>query len=595
VAVESKLPQVNSTISQTPPVIGKNDICIVIPYYNHGNYLSLMIEKLALFGLPLLIVDDGSTAADAAQAHALRDRYDNLELLTHDCNTGKGSAVITGIIRASERNFQYVLQIDADNQHNTSDVPKFVELSQRNPDHLILGKPVFGPDAPLERRYCRQLCNIMVWLQTASYAAQDGMFGFRIYPIRPVLTLHRERAFSKRMGFDTEVIIRLMQSGTPALSIPTTVTYRQNGVSHFRYFRDNIALVRLHVELIIRRLGYLLTSRTLSLFSTKAKVTSSDGGQLQQAWHTKSERGSIWGLQLLLYLGNIAGQKPLLLLLRPVVYYFILTDPTSRQASQDYLKRITKLNPILSTITPYQHLLYYAESLVRSVFTWDALAKNTAILKPPTGSLKQLSVRLRSGRGGVILGAHFGQLETMRARYAHVVDINITPLMYLKNSHRYRTFLKSICPQAAENVIHIEEITPATIIELQARIKKGDYIAIHADRLAVSHTPGSKNLEASNRATVEVEFLGEKIMLPAGPFLLAYLLESDILSIFNYYNSNGEEIFQFKDLPSRGSLKRQAYIQLTAQEYATELTKACLAAPLHWFNFYDYFGSNDLK
>jgi hypothetical protein len=63
------------------------------------------------------------------------------------------------------------------------------------------------------------------------------------------------------MDFDCEVLVRLHWRGVPIVSLPTRVTYPQDGVSHFRVWLDNVLISRMHALLflgMLRRLPWLL-------------------------------------------------------------------------------------------------------------------------------------------------------------------------------------------------------------------------------------------------------------------------------------------------------------------------------------------------
>jgi hypothetical protein len=62
----------------------------------------------------------------------------------------------------------------------------------------------------------------------------------------------------RRFDFDTEAVVRLSWRGVRAIHLPAPVRYfraEQGGVSHFRYGRDNLLLVGMHLRLLA---GFLL-------------------------------------------------------------------------------------------------------------------------------------------------------------------------------------------------------------------------------------------------------------------------------------------------------------------------------------------------
>jgi SAM-dependent methyltransferase len=80
-------------------------------------------------GLPCLLVDDGSHEACATVLRSLAQRQ-GVDLLRLDINQGKGGAMLAGFAEAAARGYSHVFQIDADGQHDTADLPRFVEAAR---------------------------------------------------------------------------------------------------------------------------------------------------------------------------------------------------------------------------------------------------------------------------------------------------------------------------------------------------------------------------------------------------------------------------------------------------------------------------------
>jgi glycosyltransferase involved in cell wall biosynthesis len=235
--------------------------CIVIPYYRHERAIGALIERLRPYGLPCWIVDDGSGGEAARVVRELAQAEPEwLRLLVLPRNSGKGVAVMSGCEAAAAAGFSHALQIDADGQHDTTDIPRLLEQASQQPLAVVTGIPRYDDSVPKLRFYGRYLTHILVWLHTLSFDIVDSMCGFRIYPLPPALALWRRGVIGRRMDFDTSILVRLHWAGVAVLSVPTPVTYPVDGVSHFRYFRDNLGMVRMHLTLL---LGMLLRAPLL--------------------------------------------------------------------------------------------------------------------------------------------------------------------------------------------------------------------------------------------------------------------------------------------------------------------------------------------
>ena len=125
--------------------------CLLIPIFDHGARIGAVVEALARFELPCLVVDDGSGAATREVLGALEDRHAFLEVHHRKQNGGRGAALKTGYRRAAQRGFTHVLQLDADGQHDPGDVPRFDRaLSFEQALHELLTQPAEGEEHAFE-------------------------------------------------------------------------------------------------------------------------------------------------------------------------------------------------------------------------------------------------------------------------------------------------------------------------------------------------------------------------------------------------------------------------------------------------------------
>lgn len=239
--------------------------CIIIPVFNHGPTLSDVLAQLEPFGLPVILVDDGSDADTADTLQQLATSHpQRITLYRRPDNGGKGAAVMDGLRQARQHGFSHALQIDADGQHHSADLPRFLEAARANPDALITGTPEYDDSVPKGRLYGRYLTHVWVWINTLSLDIRDSMCGFRVYPLAPTLAIIDRTALGKRMEFDCEILVRLHWQGTPIINLSTAVQYPENGLSHFRLLKDNLLISKMHALLffgMLIRLPWILGRR----------------------------------------------------------------------------------------------------------------------------------------------------------------------------------------------------------------------------------------------------------------------------------------------------------------------------------------------
>lgn len=225
--------------------------CLVIPVYNHERALPATLARLRGYGLPCLLVDDGSAPAAAAVLDDIAAAEAGWVTLLHrPRNGGKGAAVKDGFSWALAHGYSHAVQIDADGQHDCADLPALLDAAHREPGAVIAGRPLFDDSIPPSRFYGRYLTHALVWLETLSLDIEDSMCGFRIYPLAAVAALLERHHIGDHMDFDTDILVRLHWAGTAVRQLPVRVHYPADGISNFRLFRDNVLMVLLHIRLI---------------------------------------------------------------------------------------------------------------------------------------------------------------------------------------------------------------------------------------------------------------------------------------------------------------------------------------------------------
>ncbi|MBV1932772.1 MAG: glycosyltransferase family 2 protein, partial [Porticoccaceae bacterium] len=142
--------------------------CIIVPVYNHEQAITATMAHLLTAQLPIILVDDGSDPVCAKTLQKLASDNPSTEIIRLPTNRGKGGALKVGLKEAEIQGFSHALQIDADGQHATKDVPRFLAMGQNKPAALICGCPIYDISVPAHRYYARYLTHIWVWINSLS-------------------------------------------------------------------------------------------------------------------------------------------------------------------------------------------------------------------------------------------------------------------------------------------------------------------------------------------------------------------------------------------------------------------------------------------
>lgn len=553
--------------------------CVLIPCYNHGVMMSRVLARLQPFGLPCIVVDDGSDDATRDELARLAAENSNLALIRLPVNAGKGAAVLRGMQAAADAGFSHAVQVDADGQHDIEDIPGLLALAKEHPTALISGQPIYDGSIPRSRLYGRWVTHVWVWIETLSLQLKDSMCGFRVYPVAPTLQLAQRVTLGKRMDFDTEVMVRLYWQGNTSYFIPIRVTYPLDGLSHFDALKDNLRISRMHT-----RLFFGMLPRIPSLLLRRSSTH----------WVHQKEVKGLWGMRLMVLVWRFLGRKVFSLMLYPVVGVYWLTVSAARKASQSWISRVraqltARQMPVPSNLTSYQHFLRFGDAMLDKIASWRGeLHFGRDVVFAP-GAEEALNVS--DPRGKLLLASHLGDVEACRALAQLQGSKTINALVFSENARRFRQIMQEMAPLAGLNLLPVNDIGPNTAILLKEKLERGEWIAIVGDRIAVNTQRGGEWRVCWS------SFMGQVAPFPQGPFILASILRCPVSLIFALRQQKKLRIHcePFADPLLLPRASRQHALQNAIDRYAERLEHYALQSPLDWFNFFDFWQLPDTK
>jgi glycosyltransferase involved in cell wall biosynthesis len=235
-----------------------NTHLVLIPSYNPGIRVLETVRTARAQWTPVWVIVDGSTDGSAATLRELAHIDPGLRVLVRARNGGKGAALLDGLMEAQRCGFTHALTMDSDGQHPPQCIVTFMATSADAPMAMILGEPVFDASAPRLRLRGRKISNWCTNVATLWGGIHDTLFGFRVYPIPPLIAVMQRTRWMRRFDFDAEAVVRLSWRGVPVVNLPAPVRYftaEEGGVSHFDYWRDNVLLTGMYLRLF---LGFVL-------------------------------------------------------------------------------------------------------------------------------------------------------------------------------------------------------------------------------------------------------------------------------------------------------------------------------------------------
>ena len=225
---------------------------IVTPTYNERKNIRELVSTVLMLNpdYHILVVDDSSPDGTAEIVEKLQADYDTLHLLSRDEKDGLGSAYIAGFNYALERDYEAVVQMDADMSHDPKDVPLLIEAIE-NADLAIGSRYISGINVvnwPLHRLIISYGANIYTRLVTR-LPVRDATGGFKCWRREALEAINLDGVRSQGYSFQIEMTYRAWLKGFRITEIPIIFVDRTVGESKMT------RSIMLEAAVMIPRLG----------------------------------------------------------------------------------------------------------------------------------------------------------------------------------------------------------------------------------------------------------------------------------------------------------------------------------------------------
>ena len=304
-------------------------------------------------------------------------------------------------------------------------------------------------------------------------------------------------------------------------------------------------------------------------------------------WASLPESGSTAWLWIS-YLSYVWVGRPLFrLLVWPGSWYFLAVRPVARRASIEYQRCVGALAADSSAWQAWraaaEHMRHFADTLLDKALVWTGGLALDGIWREVDPRFDEA---VDENRGGVLVVAHFGNLEVLRRMGEYAKQLRLHILVHTRHAERFNRMLTRMNPQSAERLLQVTEVDTATIAHLAARVELGDFVVIAADRVPVT-----------SERVLDVPFLGADAAFPIGPWVLAAALGCPVywLACYQRPADRGRYTLVCELMRERIVLPRKtrdAALREVIADYVRYLERACREAPLAWFNFFPFWRSS---
>ncbi|MEO6709464.1 MAG: hypothetical protein ABIP42_07785 [Planctomycetota bacterium] len=307
------------------------------------------------------------------------------------------------------------------------------------------------------------------------------------------------------------------------------------------------------------------------------------------SWDKASERGSVLWMRFMIASLRLCGMGVARAFSEPAILYFYLSGRRARAASRAYLRRIAAypegrraLGGEPNAWASWMHFRAFGHSILDRACFWAGMWDRFQVDFPERAEFNRLE---SEKRGVLLLGAHLGSIDVLRVLVKNKSKpVNI--LMFPGPARKLNAVLKSIDPDFDFRAIPVETGSIQFILELKACIERGEFVAVLGDRAELS----------SEKRITKTRFLGADASFTLGPLWIAHLLECPVYLLFAL--NRGRDSYQvclepFAERILLDRKHREQQLQAWLERYVRRLEAHCLSTPLQWFNFYDFWHTED--
>jgi len=290
-------------------------------------------------------------------------------------------------------------------------------------------------------------------------------------------------------------------------------------------------------------------------------------------WMLRKERGNAFWLRVMSWLSLALGRRLARGLVYGIAFYFLLTVPAARQSSRAYLARC--LQRPITWRDLYRHFLAFSSTIHDRVYL---INDRHDIFDIRTFGAKSLDALHAGNKGLFLFGAHLGSFEVLRSLARDNPRLRVCMAMYPENARQINSALAAINPRAMQDIIALGKVD--SVLAIHHKLEEGAMVGILADRA----TGPEKYLD--------IPFLGAPARFPTGPFRMAAMLRHPVYFMAGLYRGGNRYDVHFElltDFSEASTVGRDAAVREVLANYVATLERHCRAAPLNWFNFYDFW------
>jgi dolichol-phosphate mannosyltransferase len=211
---------------------------IVMPTYNERQNLETMATRIrsATPEVDLLVVDDNSPDGTGDLADKLTETDSRVHVLHRTEKAGLGRAYIAGFNWALERDYDLIIEMDADGSHRPEDLPRLLQgAAEMGSDGGVVIGSRYVPGGsvvnwPRHREILSKGANIYIRIMLGT-SIKDATGGYRVYRASTLRKIDLSNVESAGYSFQVDLTLRVLQAGLTVTEVPITFVERELGAS----------------------------------------------------------------------------------------------------------------------------------------------------------------------------------------------------------------------------------------------------------------------------------------------------------------------------------------------------------------------------
>jgi glycosyltransferase involved in cell wall biosynthesis len=209
----------------------------LIPAYNEAARVGEVVVVARRHVDEVVVVDDGSTDETVAAAEKA-----GAKVLRHPQNRGKGAAIATALDYFGGSNAEMAILLDADGQHDPSEIDKFVDAAEEERADVVVGTRMDDVRRMPRVRLWTNRFTSRVTSRLAGQRIPDSQCGFRLLRRTVLKDLKPSTA---RFETETEMLIQASRAGHKIVSVPIRTIYEPGRASRVHPWRDTVRFFKL--------------------------------------------------------------------------------------------------------------------------------------------------------------------------------------------------------------------------------------------------------------------------------------------------------------------------------------------------------------